>query len=248
MENKDFSNILIKDTGFYLGNMGYANVLKKYNIETVDQILDKNITTPILEKLPDGYTKRELISLIKLIECKYLNIPLKNDEILNKKIETMSLDGWKNIIFHFDDGSKMDCYELFLEICLHNTVLFRKPNFDSTDIYLLLKCEKYKSAICSSKLSVIDLIKMMVNDLVPNRSAKFNLLLEILKANVSSYEIRNSNIKEENNELNNLVVEPSSIEILKGELTELIKISETLNIKIEDLKNKIEILEKNIKK
>ena len=249
MQKKDYENILIKKTGFYIADYPYASILKKYNITTVGQILDKELMTSVIGKVINLETQRELMGLIKLIEYKYLGKSLPNDNILSKKIKSFSSTE-KDILFHFDD-EKINCDDLFKAILLEIDV----PGFIISTV--ILNDEEQTKAINSSILTVADLLDLILNSNGFNEMLKYSkcrIIKNILEASIESYDKKNGIVREKkSNNINNIAVNAAKLKKLKNRVTEVIKLLEELDIKtdeltIEELRNKLEEQEGNIRR
>lgn len=89
MEKQDLSNILIKETEFYIKYYAYADTLKRHNITTVGQLLSQE--KEIMNIKFHGPSKTELYALIDMIKYRYLGIPLPYGYLLDNKIDMDAL-------------------------------------------------------------------------------------------------------------------------------------------------------------
>lgn len=85
MEAKNLDELQIKDFEFYKGSgASYYPFLRKHNITTIAQLVDDN-----MEKLSSkcgSETKNELNILIAMAKHKYLNKPLPDSDLLDKRL------------------------------------------------------------------------------------------------------------------------------------------------------------------
>ena len=86
MEKQDLSKLLIKDSEYYNPNSTYVNMLKRNNIETINQLLTDNFWN-IYWKKCQGDTRLQLTGLISMLKYKYLGETLLLDEFLDKYID-----------------------------------------------------------------------------------------------------------------------------------------------------------------
>ena len=89
MEKQELNNILLKDLSLYDKRAKYTLTLKRYNITTVEQILNDELMTPILSRM-NLESRLPLRTFISLLKCRYLDIPIDADDILNSKINIKS--------------------------------------------------------------------------------------------------------------------------------------------------------------
>ena len=84
----EYYEIELSTIGVYTYHYAFFDMFKKYNITTLGQVLDDNLMYGIMEKCRQK-SRRELCSFISLMKYKYLNIPIPNDYLLDRKIATI---------------------------------------------------------------------------------------------------------------------------------------------------------------
>lgn len=84
----EYYEIELSTTLVYTYHYAFFDMFKKYNITTLGQVLDDNLMYGIMEKCRQK-SRRELCSFISLMKYKYLNIPIPNDYLLDRKIATI---------------------------------------------------------------------------------------------------------------------------------------------------------------
>lgn len=91
MEQIDFSKITLEETGIYNDKYTFANIFQEFKIHFVSDVFNDLTMGRIMLTCPLT-TKKELIGFISLLKYKYLNLPITNIDILEKKYETNLTD------------------------------------------------------------------------------------------------------------------------------------------------------------
>ena len=235
----ELSEKLIKDTKYYMASSNYAQTLKKYGIKTVDQILDKKTMYPIIGKICNLENKTELVGLIKLLEHEYLEIPLENNDMLERTILDFTFVD-NNMVFHLEnkENNNKDTFtsdELFKDIIIG----ISNPGLMIESV--VRQDKEIQAKIRMTKPTVVDLLKMVIqSNIFTNqlRCRQVKVIESIIKTNIESYE--NKNI---NNNKECITIGNKSIDILRKQLTRLIKMSEKLDAEIKTVKDQIKELE-----
>ncbi len=232
MAKKEYKNILLRDTGFYISDSAYVNTLRKYGIDTVGKILDKKLMERVIGETANMEVKRELSGLKKLIEYKYLDKPLDNDNLLAMKINTFTLIN-KDLLFSIED-KRISCNDLFKALLLE----VESPGYMISSI--ILSDEDYQKQIRSSNLLIVDLLDLILNSDKFKESLKYRkwkTIKNIIEASIESYDKKNGIVREKkpNEDGSNLVVYSHTLKILRKKITEVISISKELGIKIDEL-------------
>ena len=215
MEIKDLNEVSLKDTGFYETQAPYAGTFRKYNVTTVAKLLDKNLMKVVLEHVKDG-TKEAIESLIKLVEFKYLNISLGNEDFLNYKIIGIDHDWGIGFGLFLEDGNgEVDSYSCVNLIC--------GMPYGFQTAMLIRWNKELEARLNDSSLRVIDALKILAKPETYSK-AEYRVVLNIIKANVESYEKKNGTV--------DLVIDPKAVDILNGKITELIKEKNALDMQI----------------
>ena len=215
MEIKDLSEVSLKDTGFYEGRALYTHLLKKYNITNVAQLLDDELVERILNESKSWEnTKDAFKALVKLVNFKYLNIPLGDEEFLNYKI-VRKIDAFRGSsdlgpIYDIEDENGVmhgwSCERFIYEM-----------PYEFETAMLMKWHSKVDEMLDDSPLRIIDALKMIIseNKVEDFTRIEYRVTLNIINAIVDSYEKKNGNVK--------LVVNPKTIAIFDDKITKLVK-------------------------
>ena len=85
----NLNKLLLIDSEYYNPNCNYVNFLKKYNIKTIEQILDDNFNE--ISKYCNINTKTQLYGLISMLRYRFYNEPLYCEYLLDKEIDFNSM-------------------------------------------------------------------------------------------------------------------------------------------------------------
>ncbi len=109
MKKSNLNEILINNSEFYNIEASYVGFLKKNNIKTISDLLDKN-TEIIIEEKSYNDTRRKLRVLISLLRYKYFNEPLEIESLLDKKLDVFNSE---KAFLKFIDGGGFSIYYFF---------------------------------------------------------------------------------------------------------------------------------------
>ena len=157
MENNNYNNILLDDTGLYNTSNGFRQTFLQRKIYYVNQVLDnESLMNNIIKWTKKNSVKEELSAFISLLKYKYKDIPLKNNSFMDYKIYNNYIDK----IFYFDlskigfniyysktffealklariDGTineNLNVYECFKKLINHPKIVDAKKKFNPSEI------------------------------------------------------------------------------------------------------------------
>ena len=84
MEKTYYDTISIKDLPYYYGSATYISTFKNNNIETLEDLLDKEKMDQLIERARK--TKTEMKGLVEIVRHQYLGEPLRTEGLLDKQI------------------------------------------------------------------------------------------------------------------------------------------------------------------
>ena len=190
---KDFNEILIKDLPYYYGSCVYVSTFKNNRIETVGQLLDKNLMAPIIKN--SRKSKYEIKGLISLVEHQFLGEKLPNDELLSRKIIKHEFNCGTMIIVFEKNGK----YEFMPLSTLCSEIVLNAPFASYTLVQdILLSDKELLAKLDNSKMKVIDLMKAVINSKTFTRYEKDHkrcqIMGEIYRISIDAYEIKSSKL------------------------------------------------------
>ena len=87
MNKSEYVDIELKDVEVFSYHFAFYDLFKKNEITKLHQVLNDEEMYLIMEKCKSK-TRRELSAFINLMKYKYLNVPITNDYLLERKIAT----------------------------------------------------------------------------------------------------------------------------------------------------------------
>lgn len=224
MEQYNFSKMLIKDSEFYNPRCTYVGMFKRNNITTINQLLDDEAINKIMEKCHPK-TRKQLVGFVSMLKYKYLGVPLYNDILLNKELQletNSSITLSNSDLLILKVGDKNECIAISQLLgCSHETGNAILKKFYSTINNPLL----YEYNFTNNNIILIDFLKWMLkNEQFKQTHPFIYIYIEVF---------------ENNQKINNKDNDPKIINILKEQLTNLIKTKENLDIQISNLQQKI---------
>jgi hypothetical protein len=219
MEKQELNNILLKDLSLYDKRAKYTLTLKRYNITTVEQILNDELMTPILRRM-NMESRLPLCTFISLLKCRYLDIPIDVDDILNSKIN-----------IKFNNSLNRDYFVLYSENgkC-HQFSLTGFLGFvdEENDLRLIkLINQSIKNRMDNFDFRVIDLFRWLID----KHGFEIKYLASITTY-LRSYEMDKEVLKWK--------LEEDAIKGLENKKMKLIKKREKLDIAILNMQNEID--------
>lgn len=223
MEKYDFSKMLIKDSEFYRHDSSYTSTLRKHNITTVEQLFDDELISKISQKCQRS-TRQQLNTFISLLKYKFLNIPLCNDALLDKKIDIYASKDLKCDHLQLEDSK----YPLHIGEFLGISYVYGswlKNKFITKENILDVK-------LTDGKITVIEFLRYISNNLGNDKKIK-----PAIVAYIESYD--------NNSKINKVDINLDTITNLKNQLSELVKMRDNIDMQIVDLQQQINALSNN---
>lgn len=219
MEKQELNNILLKDLSLYDKRAKYTLTLKRYNITTVGQILDDEIMMPILSRM-NFESRYQLRTFISLLKCRYLDMPINADDILNSKISIKSNDKTNRdyFILYSENGK---CHPFSL------TGFLGFVDEDNDLKLMKLINQSIKNRMNNFDFRVIDLFRWLID----KHGFEINYLASITTY-IRSYEMDKEVLK--------LKLEEDAIRELENKKIKLIKKREKLDMAILDMQKEID--------
>ena len=249
MKTQDLSKILIKDTKYYWCTNNYNYTLKKFHIDTVEKILNKEIMEPVFASIYKMDAKMELNGLIRLLEYEYLGKPLNNEELLERRIVDFTYHD-RGIVFYLDNKEKAEG-DRFTSDGLFKDIIIGMSYPGNTISWTILDDEELQKKIRVTKPTVVELLKMVLRNerfACGIKSKGVKVTKHIIEANIESYENKNTKSSKKTRKSIDVSIGTPAVSILQKDLTRLIKMSEELTAEIDVVGKQIKVLEKQEKK
>ena len=223
MEYRDTNDIKLKDTYFYNPHASYVNLLRKHGIDSVCKLLDNEG----IVNMTIGNSREQLKILISLYKYEYMGQPLGKDRILNRRVTNICNEPC-GFNIHVE-GERRRIYTYDVEEYLENLLV--TPKGSLYKITERLKEDKALTVVIKNKtFKVVDLLRwiLVYKDLYNNKSGR--AIKNIIMAYIESLD----------NHIKDIVINHDTIDILKGQITELIKARDNIDIKILELTREID--------
>lgn len=228
MLDYDIYNLLLKDTPFYNSHASYTNLLRKHGIDTVGKLLDNYTIT----RTTSGNSKEQLEVLISLYKYQYLGNPLGKDRMLKRRIIKLALEPGGYMIYVGDNNYKHYCYNL--EDYLEKLLGVPKGSLYGICKKIINDKIVLDEMIQSKDFKVHDLLKLIITYKDEYRGKSGVAIKNIILAYIESY---GGNIKNMN-----MNMSINAKDILKGEIINLIKLKDAIEIKTITLQRELDNL------
>lgn len=240
MKKEALSKLLIKDLPYYNRYSSYCTLFTKNGVTTVDQLFDKKLMLPLINKSSvKKETKNEIEGLIILAGADFFHLPVPTDELLDKKIVSYKKISDDNYRFYLKMNDK-ETLAITLDD-LSNDILFgSKHHTNAYELRRVVDKDEYiREQLVSSKLRVVDFINLAIN----SESYTRDMRCSGIKLTAAMYKVIIKSYAYNHGEKTPIAINPKVTEMLKTQLVKIEKRIAPLEMKRNRLIKQIEELE-----
>ena len=147
MNNNDFNNISLIDTGLYNNKYSFSEIFQKNNITTLGQVLDDETMNNLISKITSSKVKEQLIGYISLLKNKYLGDDLSSDKYLVRRAS--KIDGYNSKFYK----SNVDYF--------YKDVNFNAMGFNSSSHLIIMLCFAKNLGKFLDGIELIDFFRLL---------------------------------------------------------------------------------------
>ena len=219
MQNNEYKDINLRETGIYDSRYSFNELLKQNNITTLSQILDDELMRQVVKNTSSKKVLEQLNGYISLLKYKYLDIPFDMDCYLEKR--ACKVDRYASKIY-------MSGVKYFF-----NDVNFSKMGFNLSSHLTIMLSFATTLGNKMYDIQLINFFKLLVNK---TSNASLNQILEIY---INLYNKEHASFKDVNKYAD-------EIQFLKEKIKLLDDIKKDLEYQIAILQNNFDFSEKDI--
>ena len=147
MNNNDFNNISLIDTGLYNNKYSFSEIFQKNNITTLGQVLDDETMNNLISKITSSKVKEQLIGYISLLKNKYLGDDLSSDKYLVRRAS--KIEGYNSKFYK----SNVDYF--------YKDVNFNAMGFNSSSHLIIMLCFAKNLGKFLDGIELIDFFRLL---------------------------------------------------------------------------------------
>lgn len=218
MNNDNFNNISLIDTGLYNNKYSFSEIFQKNNITTLGQVLDDDTMNNLISKITSSKVKEQLIGYISLLKNKYLDDDLSSDKYLVRRAS--KIEGYNSKFYK----SNVDYF--------YKDVNFNAMGFNSSSHLIIMLCFAKNLGKFLDGIELIDFFRLLYGK---SADKSLNNTLSIF---INHYNTRNNfnDIDVYNDEIKFFKEKIAKYEIIINDLEDIIF---NLNRKVNRLRSDI---------
>ena len=147
MNNDNFNNISLIDTGLYNNKYSFSEIFQKNNITTLGQVLDDETMNNLISKITSSKVKEQLIGYISLLKNKYLGDDLSSDKYLVRRAS--KIEGYNSKFYK----SNVDYF--------YKDVNFNAMGFNSSSHLIIMLCFAKNLGKFLDGIELIDFFRLL---------------------------------------------------------------------------------------
>ena len=147
MNNDNFNNISLIDTGLYNNKYSFSEMFQKNNITTLGQVLDDETMNNLISKITSSKVKEQLIGYISLLKNKYLGDDLSSDKYLVRRAS--KIEGYNSKFYK----SNVDYF--------YKDVNFNAMGFNSSSHLIIMLCFAKNLGKFLDGIELIDFFRLL---------------------------------------------------------------------------------------
>lgn len=147
MNNDNFNNISLIDTGLYNNKYSFSEMFQKNNITTLGQVLDDETMNNLISKITSSKVKEQLIGYISLLKNKYLGDDLSGDKYLVRRAS--KIEGYNSKFYK----SNVDYF--------YKDVNFNAMGFNSSSHLIIMLCFAKNLGKFLDGIELIDFFRLL---------------------------------------------------------------------------------------